>query len=611
MKFFLIIILIVGAAYPQPINVHNKFMLAQSYEQAGDFNRALALYEEVYNLQPDNYQYFVSLNSIYIRTKEYDKSVHQIEQRLRQQPNDYSLIGLLGISLYLKGEESKAFALWDAALEKPDAAQNVFRILANSAIELRAFDKAIDILQKGKRIANPKTIYSYELAYLYSIRMQYSKAIDEYCLLIDSDPNQLKQVESRLLSLMARPESVPEIISALEKREPSKNISYSPLLISAYLEYKSFDKALRLSIELDKKHYKNGIDILTLAQRLYASKQYSTASLAFEYLLNTHPNAAFVSHIKLGYAKTFEASLEEEIQRESPLWKPIIINRVTKQKEFEKSIDAYLKIVDAYPNSESAAESHYRIGVIYYERLLQMEKAKESFSNITKHFLMSAFYSQTLDALARIAIYENDLAKAKKYYDQMLAFPRNSQEIKNIAKFRKAELHFYSGEFSEAQNLLLEVADKFKDNTANDAIELSMLLNTKMNDSLLLSEFAKAELFIIRQKPESAVKILLNIEQNQQAVLLKNYAAMRRMESEIALDNYTEALKIAEMLISQESLNLFGDKAVFLQGQIYQFGLNRLDKAKASYEQLLINFPNSLYIDKAREEINILRNKTS
>jgi tetratricopeptide (TPR) repeat protein len=83
------------------------------------------------------------------------------------------------------------------------------------------------------------------------------------------------------------------------------------------------------------------------------------------------------------------------------------------------------------------------------------------------------------------------------------------------------------------------------------------------------------------------------------------------MECEIALDNYPTALKIGEIIVSQENLNLFGDKALFLSAQIYQFGIGSNKQAIDLYEQLLVKFPNSLYLDKAREEINHLRKKIS
>jgi outer membrane protein assembly factor BamD (BamD/ComL family) len=48
-----------------------------------------------------------------------------------------------------------------------------------------------------------------------------------------------------------------------------------------------------------------------------------------------------------------------------------------------------------------------------------------------------------------------------------------------------------------------------------------------------------------------------------------------------------------------------------LLGKIYQYGKNDVQKAIEVYESLLAKFPNSLYLDEARDEIVKLRNKLS
>jgi tetratricopeptide (TPR) repeat protein len=610
-KSLIISVLLIPYAFGQQGNLQNKFMLAQSYEQMGELKRATEVYEEVYNAQPDNYQFFFSLNKIYIQTKEYDKSIRITEARLKSQPNDYNIVGMLGVTLYLKGEEKKAFQIWDDALERANGNQNVFRIFSNYAIELRTFDKAIEILVKGKNASSNKTIYSYDLANLYSLRMQYEEAINEYCFLIDSDPNQIKQIEGRVYPLLARPEALPIIIEALEKKNPGINTNYAPLLLNAYLENGSYEKALKLNIDLDKKLNKNGSEIYNLAQRFYSLKQYSFASTAFEYLLNNYPSAPYISQIKLGFAKTFEASLEEKIRNELALWKPFSSSKIVLKSDFEKNIDAYKEIIKSYPNSEVAAEAYYRIGVIYEKRLVEIEKAKESYSFISQHYKMSSLYSLACESIARIGLIQNEIGAAKEHLEIIINFPRSQPAEKNLAKFRKAELLYFTGEFEEARALVSEVVGSFKDNIANDALELSILLNTSMNDSVLLTKFAEAELLIFKKKFSEAITILEDIEKNEEAIFLRNYASITKMECEIALDNYPTALKIGEIIVSQENLNLFGDKALFLSAQIYQFGIGSNKQAIDLYEQLLVKFPNSLYLDKAREEINHLRKKIS
>lgn len=595
----------------QPGNLQNKFLLAQSYEQSGDLNRAIEIYEEVYNAQPANYQFFLALNKIYIQNKNYDKAIFITEQRLQLTPGDYNLIGMLGVALYLKGDEAKAFKLWEETINQNQDNQNLYRTFANYSIELRLFDKAIEILNRGKNRSQVKTIYSYDLANLYTMRMQYGDAIKEYLFLIDNDPNQAKSIESRILQMLSRPDAVPIVISALEEKNSAQNPNYAMLLTSAYLENSSFEKAVRINIELDKKNNLKGIEVFNLAQRLYYLRQYSQASIAYEYVLKKYSDAPFIPQIKLGFAKTFEAALEEKVANVLQLWKPLRKSEIDFASEYEKSIIAYEDIIKSFNNNEAAIEAYFRIGQIFELRLKNYEKAKTNYLAITERYKLSSFYSSANEALARISLAENNLIEAEKYLNEIISFPRTSPDSRNLAKFRKAELKYFSGKFDEAKNILSEILGVFKDNIANDAIELSILLNTSINDSSLLIKFASAEYLAFKENFTEAITLLEEIEKVEDAIFLANQASITKMECFIALSNYAMALQIGEKLIQQENLNLFADKALFLSAQIYQFGILSDKKAKELYEQLLIKHPGSLYLDKAREEINYLRNKLS
>jgi len=96
-------------------DMNNRFMLAQSFEQAGEFQKAMEILEELIKRQPDNYQFFDALNRMYINLKKYDKSAVLIEQRLNKNPHDLNLWGMLGSTYHVMGNEPKAFEIWDEA----------------------------------------------------------------------------------------------------------------------------------------------------------------------------------------------------------------------------------------------------------------------------------------------------------------------------------------------------------------------------------------------------------------------------------------------------------------------------------------------------------------
>ena len=74
------------------------------------------------------------------------------------------------------------------------------------------------------------------------------------------------------------------------------------------------------------------------------------------------------------------------------------------------------------------------------------------------------------------------------------------EEEKNYARYKLAKISFYEGNFPAGKEMLDNVIGSYKDNNANDALELSLLLNTMMNDSSNLLIFAQAELLAEEKK---------------------------------------------------------------------------------------------------------------
>jgi len=189
LRIFITIVFSAVLLFAQNNGLQNKFALAQSYENSGDFEKASKIYEELYQREPQNNLYFESLNRTYVQLKNYAASVNIIEQVIERNPNDINLYGLLGSTYYLIGNEDKAFQVWDKPFSFLKPNPMFYRVIATYAVERRAFNKAIDLFRRGKEISADKIIYSYDLARLYSLTMQYENAAEQYCTILLNDPS--------------------------------------------------------------------------------------------------------------------------------------------------------------------------------------------------------------------------------------------------------------------------------------------------------------------------------------------------------------------------------------------------------------------------------------
>lgn len=577
-------------------------MLGKSYEQAGDLQKAKSIYEDIYKAQPQNHQFFHSLNDIYIRLKEYEQSISLLQERIKSSPHDINLYGQLGISYFLSGNETKAFSTWDEALSTLPQNEGYYRVISNYAVNMRAFEKSIEYLQRGKKISADPKFFSFDLANLYSITMRYEEAAEEFCFILDADPQQVYNIEGRISSFLDKPDALKSFINAFEKKNPERNLTYAHLLSNLYLENNQYPEAFELTKIIDEKQNRQGGELFNYAQKVYNRGNFEFALAAYSYISKSYPSSPLASNVKLGYARTMESVLQKKFIEANETWKPIFIPLPVDRNAYEELIGVYTEVVKIYPHSESAIESYFRIGSIYFQKFDDSKTAEDYLTKIVKDFPLSGFYFAASEQLGRIYTMKGELDKAGEMFKGVINSGRASTVQKNSANLNLANLYFYKGEFEEAKNTLKPILSDLKDNSANDALELSFLLNYSFGDSLLLLQVARAELLVIQSKYEEALLIFNETSAKKDAFVIKNYSDFRIAEIETALGNYAKAIEIL-IEIEKQELNITADRALFFAGQIYEFGLKKYDMAVITYENLLAKYPNSLYLDEAREKI--------
>ena len=159
--------------------------------------------------------------------------------------------------------------------------------------------------------------------------------------------------------------------------------------------------------------------------------------------------------------------------------------------------------------------------------------------------------------------------------------------------------------------MLSEIINDLNDNSANNALELSLLLSTSKNDSADLVRFSRAELLAEQMKFDSASVIYKTIYSNPRTFILGQISEFRDAEMDLAMDSLETAIAKFSKIEAEGAKNIYADKALYLEGQAYQFGLKDNSKAIGAYEKLLANFPSSIYLDEVRKIIISLKSKLS
>ncbi len=606
-NIFLIFLISAGSIFCQ-VDANNRYMLAQAYVQSSQYEKAKPILEELYKSQPGNYEYFTALNNVYTQLKNYDASIALIESKLSGDPGNINLYGMLGTEYYLKGNDKKAFEVWDNALKTLPQNEMNYRVIANFAIERRAFDKAIQYLKAGQDISKNPVLFAYDLGNLYSLTMQFQDATDEYCMILSKNQSLLYSIENRILGYIDKPGALKAAIPVVEKYAGSGEVNFKLLLARLYVQDKNFDKAYDEYKEVSKEQNDHGSQLLSFASFLYGEKDYKLSAKVYDGLLNKYSSSPYVSTAKLGYAKTLEATFDEENASKIPSWKPYYeIPNLNSSDDIDKIVSAYLDITKAYPHSEVAREALLRIGEIKLFKQDDISSAEKYFNEIINDSPGSQNSADAYRNLAVISVMQGNLEKAINYYLKITTFGNFAPDKKNRANYQIARLYFYKGDFEKAREHLKALLDNLGNSSANDALELSLLMNTSRGDSSNLAALAKAEMLAEQKKFKDAEEIYKSLTADPQKLMLQNLAEFREAEMELALNNTDSASAQLQRIADGNEKNIYADKALYLLGRIYQYGLENSTKAVETYESLLAKFPNSLYLDDARAEINKLR----
>jgi tetratricopeptide (TPR) repeat protein len=586
-----------------------KFSLAQSYEQIGDYNSALKIYEELYQSDPANSQHINALYRIYTQLKNYAALVNILDERIKQKPDDIEAYGMLGSTYYLMGNEEKAVEVWNQPFKSSNINPVFYRVVGNYVLERRAFEIAIDLYEKGKQASEDKVLYAFDLARLYSLTMQFEKAAKEYCLILANVPTQLNIVESKIFETVSRPGALDAMIKGIEDCADKNNLSYSFILARLYSEKKNYQKAYEIYLSIDEAQSSKGRELYNFAMQMFSEKEYKLAADVFKKITDDYPDSPVNSQALLGYARSLEASLFEDYEKTLPLWKPNFPLTKFQSNKTEEVLDAFDVVINIYKHSEPAYESILRKAVIQFYLLNDYEHARILLEVIVKEAPLSKNSAEAYLELGNVALIEGNLDEAEKDFSSILKLISASEEQKSKAIFKLGKVNFYQGDFDEAKKNLSKVLGNLKDNSANDAIELTLLLNPQMNDSSNLLIYAQAEFLADQKKFDEAAVKYKKLAENQQAFVLRLISAINYGEMMTAVDNYEEAVSVLESVSLEGEKNIYADKAVYLLGKIHQYGIKNFSKAEEFYQKLLADFPKSIYADDARAQILFLQNK--
>ena len=603
-------------AFSQQVDLSTKLRLAQSFEQAGEWEKAAMMYESLLGSNADSFVVLDGLRRSYVELKEYDKAIDLVQQHLRAKPLDENLLSWLGGLYDLAGKTQTADSVWHVIFSKDRQNASLYRLVAAQLIDHREYERAIQIYLEGREAAKNQLLFLEELASLYGALHQYELAASEYVKLVRSNPQQVTYVEARLSSYTGREEARRAALVVVQKevQQTPEQISVLSLLAWLYVDGKEFDAALEQYRRIDRLTKANGREIFQFGERATQERAYAVAAKAFREVIENNVRPDVLPLARLGYARALEELSAEndtlaQLLGGAPASRPGSAEdgRVSEsQPTFHGALALYDRLTRDYPNTDIAMQAFFRIGMIRFNRFFDLNGAASAFDTVRRLPYNGILAVEATMSLGEIQTARNDLIRAHREYGQLLTMA--PQQYRDRVLYRIAELDYFEARFDTAVSSLQRISVNLADDLANDALQLLYFIQeNRAAGQEALAEFARADLLVRQRKYSEALALFESVTKQFAATPLLDDAMMRTGNLHLLLNRPDSAIVVFDRIINDMPTSILRDRAQMRIAEVYEGKLKDKTKAIEAYEAVLANYPTSLYVEEARKKIRILR----
>ena len=211
--------------------------------------------------------------------------------------------------------------------------------------------------------------------------------------------------------------------------------------------------------------------------------------------------------------------------------------------------------------------------------------------------------------LADILLMRGDPWEAILLYSQVEKdFKENP--IGHEAKFRRARISYFQGEFDWAQAQLDVLKASTSKLIANNAMDLSLLItdNVGLDTSTHAMEmYARAEFLAFQNKWEASTSTLDSLLLTFSGHTLSDEVIYKKGEISMHTKNYIQAISYFQEVAENYSYDILADDALFQWAKLTEEHLKDNEKAQTLYEQILLEHNGSIYTSEARKRFRALR----
>lgn len=598
--FLLSLLLISSPIYllAQPAEQKLQLNLAKQYFQNEEYDKALPIYEELYNADKEQVEYFNAYLQCLIQMDKNEEAEKVINKTIKKNPQDWSLYLLKGNFYAKQNRDKEAQEAYDKPLSMITAKQ-VHKVgaLAESYIAIDDYDRALRAYEIGREELKDPSAFYLELGQLYQRKGDKAKMTENYLYLLEKNPEQIQSVKSNIQLLLEDEGYAQDLKKQLYNKiqEKPDMMVFPELLVFLFNQQKDFYNALLQAKSIDKRMKENGSRIYAIAKSAQQEKDYESAIEGFQYILEKGPEMPLYVP---SYSELLATQKEKILQTDYS---------VQDLQELNQNYTTFLQDHGIDNKTAATVRDQAMINALYKNNL-------DTAIIILTSFIENNAVDPAVRADAKLDLGDYYLMQ-DNIYDSYIYYAQVDKAYKDgplgeMARFKNAKLSYYNGDFEWAQGQLTVLKASTSELIANDALDLSIFIQDNTGTDTVfdaMKMFAKADLLLYQNKISETEATLDSIETLYPNHKLTDDIFFVKAKIEKKQRHYTEAIQYLQDIIKNYDDGILADDALYMMAEIYQYKLNDLENAKAMYEKIILDKSDSVYSVEARKRFRALR----
>ena len=576
---------------------NNNQKIAYQYFINGDYDKAIVIYEELNksNLSVNIYSpYFISL----INTNNFS-TAEKLAKRLYSK-NPQRLNYLVDVIVSLKKQEkvNKFIFNLKKLYGKLDGRNSQTIQLANRFLSFEMYDIALEVYEKSSKIND---LFSYDLqrAQLYGLLGENEMMVNQYLDFLLNNPNQKKVVFSNIQRFLDNngikdfnnTNLVKRSLLNIIKKYPDR-YDFNEMLIWLFMQNQQYKLALQQVISLDRRNQNSLSKIFEITEKLLDLEKFKLAIEGLDYIISKGFNSELyiTSYINKLYAET-----------------KILNNKNEDLEPINSKYNSVINEVGKNSYSILLLSNYAHFKAFYMKNLEDAKIILEDAMKITN--ADPTEIAECKIQYADIMLLSGNIWDALLFYSQVEKdFKENP--IGHTAKFKRAKIAYYKGDFTWAQAQLDVLKASTSKLISNDAMDLSLLISDNYNLDTIdqpMMQFARADLLFFQQKYDEAILTFDSILTLFNGHDLSDEIYFRKYKIFSAKNDTESSVKMLEKIINDFSYEILIDDALYSIAKIYENKYNDSAKAMDYYQKIILDHEGSIYASEARNRFRFLR----